>query len=187
MYVAAVSAMAEQNTEVGMLESAKLFINNDPGNNRRSLLDSHRTKDGYTAEFFPWFKKELASSERFALLPDVYDYWLHSFVNATCGCWDVPVLDPADPDNPTTYGQTIGNATGLPLLLEPFALGFNPINSKAELNNQICTQEASGINVDDVSLFEAVDGPWQKLPDGRWEPAGVSAGATPSDMRCMAA
>eukprot|EP00983_Pelagomonas_calceolata_P059249 1145836-Pelagomonas_calceolata.AAC.16 len=173
VYVAAVTAMAEQNTEILMLEAARDFIGNPNENsnsNRRSMLSSHMAED-YTPEFFPWLKEEISNAEEFGggLLADKADFYLQSFVNATCGCWDVRVAEDSD----KTFGDadSVNNTAALPLLLEPFALGYNPIATKEELNNRICTP--AGVDADTVRLYEPVDGPWEKQDDDKWAPAGV--------------
>uniref|UniRef100_A0A6S8IGD5 Polycystin cation channel PKD1/PKD2 domain-containing protein n=1 Tax=Dunaliella tertiolecta TaxID=3047 RepID=A0A6S8IGD5_DUNTE len=172
VYVAAVTAMAEQNTEILMLEAARDFIGNPNENsnsNRRSMLSSHMAED-YTPEFFPWLKEEISNAEEFGggLLADKADFYLQSFVNATCGCWDVRVAEDSD----KTFGDadSVNNTAALPLLLEPFALGYNPIATKEELNNRICTP--AGVDADTVRLYEPVDGPWEKQDDDKWAPAG---------------
>ncbi|KAF5834587.1 hypothetical protein DUNSADRAFT_8712 [Dunaliella salina] len=178
VYIAAVTAMAEQNTEINMLEDARTFIgdpndydsNGNSNSTRRSLLSSHMAED-YTPEFFPWLKEEIMNAEEFGggLLTDKADFYLQSFVNATCGCWDVKVEEDSD----RTFGEaaSTNNTRDLPLLLEPFALGFNPPGSKEELNNRICT--ANGVDVDTVQLYEPVNGHWQKQDDeGKWAPSG---------------
>jgi len=176
IYIAAVTAMAEQQTELNILDIAKKFVGPRP-NTRRSLLNSHNgeIKNGeviqaFEPDFYEWVEKEIRLTDAIAKDQVPREYYFDSFLNATCGCWDVEV----EVGNTTTTFGSAREEEDVPILLQPFALGFNSISDKEDLQSRGICPAAPG----DMVLYEAVDAPWELQDDGTYAPARVRLNAS---------
>lgn len=78
-----------------------------------------------------------------------YNFRLESFVNATCGCWDVPLSSGTS----TTWGSDDEASPGqIPYILLPWNQSAGPITTRSDLMGRVCLAE--GKRVGTPSLYE---------------------------------
>lgn len=193
VYLAAVTAMAEQETEIKILELAKKFVpvtnptpttydtatsnelqaaSTNTNERHNGLIEFGEVVEPFYTQFLDWAAFEVLQNPNAEnTIQATREYYWNSFINATCTCWN----EAADMSGNSTHTfatlakdvEGTESKEEIPLLLQPFFLGLNPIKDKADLDARVCTSTAG------YTLMESPN-QWTKAEDGTWAPSGVS-------------